>query len=823
MADLSGKTLGKYRLIERLGRGGMAEVYKGYQPSMDRYVAIKLMHGYLAEDEDFVKRFRREAKAIGDLRHPHIVQAYDFDIEDDLYYMVQEFVEGGTLKDRLREASERGERIPIEDTVQVFEAICDAVDYAHSKDRIHRDIKPDNIMFDATDRPVLTDFGIAAIVGGERFTATGAMVGTPAYMSPEQGKGDPNDPRSDIYSLGVVLYEMLTGRVPFDADTPFAVVLKHLNEALPMPRSINPELTPSIERVILRALAKAPEDRYQTACALAEDLKEAVSEPEPWAWEGEEAQPAPQAAAAVGTSIPGPPAGSVPADEHVTPPIVVAPGPPAAGALPASDMPQEKPRRRRKWWIWVVIAVAAVLTTACCLLALAAARENRGKRDLDTPPTAAEKVEAGQPTATATSSQVGRDRATPTAQPGDTAALIQTGIEVLGEECSGDAEAAKALFERALEQDPNALLAQIGLARCAMCSGDVPTAFSALEKAIATAPEDARPYFWRGQLWFEEGDAEQAYADLEQALALDPNFAQAYLYRAIIAMWPFEDYDQALADLDAAIELAPELAYAYLLRGQSYLWYADDADQALSDLTKFIELAPDLPDGYALRGEAYLDYLGDYEQAIPDYAAAIERDDTEPFYYKQRARAYEQLGEWEQAVDDYARAIDLVPDGELYLRLGMALYVVERYEEAIESLDQAILMGGITEGAAHHGQGWVYHAMERYEDAIEAYDRAADFSWEDYAWPFFEESPIPLDRARAYRELGRFEEALGDLDALIAAQEWWFRPYVERALTYRAMGQERQARQDLLAALELADSEEWVDEIARLIDAAASE
>ncbi|MBN1937646.1 MAG: protein kinase [Anaerolineae bacterium] len=303
MADLTGRTLGKYRLTQRLGRGGMAEVYRAYQPNLERDVAVKVMHGYLAEEEGFVVRFKREATSVAALRHPHIVQVYDFDVEDDIHFMVMEYIDGETLKARLQQLNAEGRRMPLEEVARVFCALCDALDYAHAQGRIHRDIKPANIMFDSK-RLVLTDFGIASIVGGTRYTASGAMVGTPAYMSPEQGLGEPGDVRSDVYSLGVILYEMVTGRVPYDADTPLAIVLKHLNEPLPLPRQVSADVPPVVEHIILKALAKSSDDRYQSAGALANALEVAVkriemptempSEPLEMVWEPVSAAPRPK-------------------------------------------------------------------------------------------------------------------------------------------------------------------------------------------------------------------------------------------------------------------------------------------------------------------------------------------------------------------------------------------------------------------------------------------------------------------------------------------------------------------------------------------------
>jgi serine/threonine protein kinase len=263
--DLIGRTLGKYELKERIGRGGMAEVYKAYQSNLDRYVALKILHPFLGEDPEFKERFEREARHVAQLRHTNIVQVYDFEHEtkNDLYYMVMEYIDGPTLRARLMQLSFQGENFTIPEAVRITRDLASALAYAHKRDMIHRDIKPGNIMLDSEGRVVLTDFGIARIVSGPNMTASGSMVGTPAYMSPEQGLGQSGDHRSDIYSLGVVLYQLVTGTIPFDADTPIAIVLKHVNDPLPPPTSINPDVPIGLERVLHKALAKSPDDRYQ--------------------------------------------------------------------------------------------------------------------------------------------------------------------------------------------------------------------------------------------------------------------------------------------------------------------------------------------------------------------------------------------------------------------------------------------------------------------------------------------------------------------------------------------------------------------------------
>ena len=243
MDAMIGKTIGRYRIIEHLGRGGMAEVYKAYQASLDRYVAIKLMHAFLADEKEFLARFEREAKVVATLRHPNIVQVYDFDVDNGVYYMVMEFINGETLKARLQALEARGEWVSLDDAVRIVLAVGSALKYAHERGMVHRDVKPANVMITTEGQVILTDFGIAKIVSASNLTASGAMVGTPSYMAPEQGMGQPGDERSDIYSLGVMLYQLVVGRLPFDADTPLAVVLKHINEPLPLPRLLKPDLS----------------------------------------------------------------------------------------------------------------------------------------------------------------------------------------------------------------------------------------------------------------------------------------------------------------------------------------------------------------------------------------------------------------------------------------------------------------------------------------------------------------------------------------------------------------------------------------------------
>ena len=274
--SLEGQTIGKYRVLEALGRGGMAQVFRAYHAQLDRYVAIKVLRSDLVEHEEFLARFRREAHAVSGLRHPNIVQVFDFDAQDEQYYMVMELLEGNTLRAKLNEYRTHGERMPLAEVLRILVDVLNGLGYAHNEGVIHRDIKPANIMLTKRGQAVLTDFGIAQIVGATQYTVSGALMGTLSYMAPEQGFKGHCDSRSDIYSLGIVFYEMLTGYTPFDADTPLAILMKHLNDPLPLPSKIDPALPAVLEPIVLKALAKDPEDRYQSAAEMVAALQQAA-------------------------------------------------------------------------------------------------------------------------------------------------------------------------------------------------------------------------------------------------------------------------------------------------------------------------------------------------------------------------------------------------------------------------------------------------------------------------------------------------------------------------------------------------------------------
>jgi basic membrane protein A len=324
MEDLTGRQLGPYQIVAPLGEGGMAAVFRAYQPGMERYVALKILPRHFADDPEFAARFQREARILAQLQHPHILPVFDYGQVEGYSFIVMPFVPSGTLTDSIQ-----GQPLPLPRIRQVISQVGDALSYAHGRGLVHRDVKPSNVLIDESGNCLLTDFGLARMVEASvNLTAIGTLMGTPAYMSPEQGSGSKIDSRSDIYSLGIILYEMATGRVPYRAETPVAVVVMHTSAPLPLPRSVNPDLPEAVERVILKALARNPDDRYQTAEDLVAALKRAIPE------------------TPMVTSKPEPRVTPRPKPIHrgASPTLVA---PPAGGAIAPSA-----PKRRIPGWAW---------------------------------------------------------------------------------------------------------------------------------------------------------------------------------------------------------------------------------------------------------------------------------------------------------------------------------------------------------------------------------------------------------------------------------------------------------------------------------------
>ena len=274
--DLIGKTIGGYEILDKLGQGGMASVYRARQTSMNRIVALKILPRHLSRDDTYLQRFEREVNIVSQLEHRNIVPVHDYGEHEGQPYIAMRLMEAGSVDEMLNKGL-----VEIDKALNILRQIAPALDYAHSKNVLHRDLKPSNILIDDDGGAYITDFGIARILGtGSSTITTQGVVGTPSYMSPEQAQGKKLDGRSDIYSLGVMLFEMLTGRRPFEADTPYGVAVKQVTTEPPSPRAINPQMSGAIEQVILKALKKKEDNRYQSAAKLVESLQAAIDNPD---------------------------------------------------------------------------------------------------------------------------------------------------------------------------------------------------------------------------------------------------------------------------------------------------------------------------------------------------------------------------------------------------------------------------------------------------------------------------------------------------------------------------------------------------------------
>lgn len=278
MSDLSGKTLGQYQIIRSIGQGGMANIYLAYQPSIRREVAIKVMSSPLQGNVSSVKRFTQEVEVIAHLQHPQIIPVYDFGEHDDQIYIVMAYIRGGTLADRIDQAPNG---LPDQEIMRLLDLIAEGLDYAHSKGIVHRDLKPNNILMDESSHPYIADFGLAKLTEGKIELTNTMMTGTAAYMAPEIAQLGKSTKRADIYAIGIILFEMLTGRLPFQGETPYKMLSAHIHQPVPNIREFRPDLPEAVRAVIDKALAKNPVNRFATTREMATEFKSAMNSPGP--------------------------------------------------------------------------------------------------------------------------------------------------------------------------------------------------------------------------------------------------------------------------------------------------------------------------------------------------------------------------------------------------------------------------------------------------------------------------------------------------------------------------------------------------------------
>jgi serine/threonine protein kinase len=374
MAELTGQRLGQYEIGARIGRGGMASVYRARQLSMDRDVAIKVISTTLSDSPEFVARFEREARVIAHLQHPHILPVIDFGRSGEFVYLVMRLVEGGALSRQIEQPN-----LTLRRCARFIEQIGSALEYAHNLGIVHRDLKSNNVLLDEFDNCYLTDFGIAKLMAGTtsgKLTSTGAVMGTPAYMAPEQWRSEPIDARTDLYALGVILYELLLGAQPFDADTPFGMMFKHIGEAPPAPCRVNPNLPASVEQVVMCALAKNPAERYPSAGAFVSALRSALNPLPAAILDAPLPRATPEQIAEAAVPPPPPPALAPVQEMNVRPPVAISPPPvyrapvSTPASVPPVAAPRPAPRRRSGVLRWAALLASALVIGSLVLAAI---------------------------------------------------------------------------------------------------------------------------------------------------------------------------------------------------------------------------------------------------------------------------------------------------------------------------------------------------------------------------------------------------------------------------------------------------------------------
>ncbi len=572
MSFTVGENVGAYRVVAQLGQGGMATVFKAYHPGLDRYVALKVMHAAFKQDETFIQRFNREARIVARLEHPNIVPVYDYSEHRGHTYLVMRFVEGETLKARLKRGPLQTDQI-----IQVASQVGAALGYAHKEGILHRDIKPSNVLVtgdpadpDALGDIYLTDFGLARIAeAGESTLSRDMMMGTPQYISPEQAKGTRDlDAGTDIYSMGVLLFEMVTGRVPFSADTPYSIIHDHIFTPLPLPTTINPDISKEVERVLLKALAKERADRYSdvdsfvTAFSKAHQLDEIV------------------------------PADHIAAVPVQAPSAIAAAKPTPDPAPPTGDTPhaKAKPAKKRKR-VWLFAAAGALaLLCLCSLVLLGPVRENAQKNATATAQAAVPLPPPVKEPALAQEIAVAEEQLAQ--NPEDAVAHINLAWLYLQAE---KVDAAEEHMHQAVELRPTEEWLYMDVGRYLIETGRPELAAEAyiIGLQVLPASEPLRigliELFWQEQLLEKHPAKAEMYArQLIEAAPEDPLF-HLFLAQALVRN---DKMDEGREELDSVLERHPDMAEAHFVNG---IWFRKNHQfiQARREFRLALELAGD--------------------------------------------------------------------------------------------------------------------------------------------------------------------------------------------------------------------------------------
>lgn len=562
MPFVVGENVGPYRITKKLGVGGMATVWKAYHPALDRYVAIKVLHPSFKEDPQFAARFQREARIVAKLTHPQIVPIYDFSEHEGMSYLVMRFIEGRTLKAILKEGP-----LSLDRVLEIVEPAGEALAYAHQQGVLHRDIKPSNFIITAEGEVFLTDFGLARMAETTDSTLSRDMlVGTPQYISPEQVRGEKLDAGTDIYSSGVVLFEMLTGKVPYDADTPYAVIHDHIFSPLPVPTEFNPDIPDAVERVVLKALAKDRKDRFESVREMVSALRGAVPE------EAVEVVPVPAPPEAVEEAVEA--AEEVrPAEQvEVIGPVEEVEGPEAV------EMPRPRSRWRSPRLILDILGLVFLLTVALSALVFLVVVSGSGERQ-------------------------------PLVDPDETGTSVR--------------------------EDP---AAHIYLARRYFQQGKLERAIAEYEVAIDLDPEAVDAYLGLGVVYLRERDPDKALDFYKQALAIEPDDAKAHLGMGD-AFILLNEFGSAALHYERVVKLDPDVSGPHAKLGICHV-VQGDIERGLEECELSLELDPREPQGHFCMG-LYFAQVGDPDMARREFQIVI--DTAEGILAEQARRQLDRL------------------------------------------------------------------------------------------------------------------------------------------------------------------------------------
>lgn len=699
MEELVGRTLGRYEITALVGRGGMATVYKARHPGLNRTVAVKVLHRHLAVDAAFVGRFRREARAVAALRHPNIVRVYDFDNEGDIYFIVMEFIDGPTLAAFLKRLFKQGRHLTPQEILGLFSPLCSAIHYAHEQGMVHRDIKPSNIILTRQHEPILTDYGIARIAGATAYTIPGVVIGSAHYMSPEQAEGLPGDHRSDIYSLGIVLFEALTGSVPFQGETPASVLMKQVSSPPPPALSLNPDLPPAIEAVISKALAKDPNERYQQGSDLALALQEVFGQAakEPSAALAEETAVEEPTVRVTRQVTPPPPSVQEPT-RVVEPTVVTEPGltiPPA----PVRRAPAKVPKQ-----VLIPGVLAAVVAVAVGGFFLFGGGGGSSKPAASTRPPSTQVATVNPGIALMAEGDslvqqgkledaVAKYQEALLSNPNSDIARTQLGIAYyLLPELD---ELAQQELEKALEINPSNVtaLAFLCVVRSDLAysrdSKDFGPAEEACQKALQLDAQNARAHTFLGEVYAAQGRKDEGLTEALRGLELAPNdpFVLTSLgyVRALRDEW-----NEAVSNYQGAIALQPNFAFIHLLLAEA-LRETQRWDESLAAA----RAALDLQQGYESRAHTNMGHTlwhkGDGDGAIAEFQQAVTLDEAEDYAYWGWGAVLYEREDYQGALPHLERAAALAPNKAGYQAwLGACYMAVERYQEARTALERAL-------------------------------------------------------------------------------------------------------------------------------------